>query len=284
LCSDDATLRAGDTIKVRDELGVRTLTMPLVTLVVNRVTDVLRGRGPANSDGYVYWHAGLYADFYHSQEISSDAEGRWSFAPEEEDIIGGINAEAEWTSPKGDRYFIYGVAPYVQVTLGRAGVSGGASPGQSVLFKLRDPSTATLKGTAEVVGDEYGSLLGQFESSQGQPTPVLAGNRVLSKVASDLDWIVPNVELTANVASDLVSGRCASTDINPLFVEVSVYRTGVQRGFALDGIEPDGTFAIDFDQPPDMFFDPANIKHGDRIEARCVYDTGDIVRLVTRVP
>ncbi len=285
LCVPGSNLRTGDTIKVNDGLGARTLTMPQVTLIFDRVNNEFRGKAPANSTGTIYWHSGLYADYYEGEDVASNANGNWSLTPYSDfDLLGGIDGDVDWTTSSGDSFYAHGMAPFIEVTLGRSTFSGGANPNQNVLFKLRDPSTATLKGTDMVTGDEYAYFTGQFVNGQGQPATVVAGNRVLSPVASDLDWIVPHVEGSANVANDHVNGRCHSTDLAALSVRALVFRSGNRIGYVFGGIEQDGSFSMDFGEPPSFMYDPANIRHGDRVQVLCLYETGDIVRLVFRVP
>jgi hypothetical protein len=63
-----------------------------------------------------------------------------------------------------------------------------------------------------------------------------------------------------------------------------VIRLGQTRGFSFAYPEPDGSFVVDFGQPPAFFYNPADIRHGDKILVRCMLDTGDWVRQFFPVP
>ena len=286
-CSDTSSLAAGDVLKVDDGLGDRTFTMPKITLIADRVNNVFRGKGLANRVTSLYYRPGLLATHYEVAEITAAADGRWSYDPGD-DIIGGIGAEITWTTAKGDWMTAVGTAPYVAVTLGRSRFTGGTSPLQNVKVSLRDPATAVVKGRGSAVGGHYGEFAGEFVNANGTPVMVAAGDRFVSGIASDANWIVPNVEGSANVATDFVYGRCFDTGISFYSASVTVYRYGGgERGFSFASPDENGAFEIDFSEPDDGYpvpYDSANIKHGDRVHISCLQNTGDSVQLIFRVP
>ena len=278
-CSDSSSLAAGDVLKVDDGLGNRTFTMPKITLIADRVNDVFRGRGLANRVTSLYYRPGLIATYYEEAEITAAADGTWSYDPGE-DLIGGIAAEITWTNAKGDWMSAVGTAPYISVTLGRSRFTGGTSPSKNVNVALRDPVTAVVKGRGSAVGGDYGQFAGEFAGANGTLVKVAAGDRLVSGIASDANWIVPNIEGSANVANDHAQGRCVDAGMSYYFASVTVYRYGSERGFSFASPDEDGAFEVDFSQPDNGYpvpYSPANIRHGDKIVVRCWLSTGDIV-------
>ena len=285
-CSDTAAIAIGDVLKVSDELGSRSFTMPNVTLVADRVHDNFRGKGPANSTGELCYHAGLFADYYACVEITSDDSGSWFVRPEElGDLIGGIDADVTVQSAKGDWMSAHTTAAWIEVTLGRSRFAGGTTPFRTNKASVRDADTDIIMGRGTAVSDDYGSFSGEFLDADGNQVKVAAGDRIRSNIASDADWIVPNIEGTADVATDFVNGRCFDTGVSADEAWVTVYRVGGGfRGFSFAYVQEDGSFEIDFSQPDAFMFDHANIKHGDRVSIRCLQTTGDVVHLLFRVP
>jgi hypothetical protein len=291
-CSATRRLAIGDTLRAKSGTAERTLSMPNISLTANRDTDTFRGRGLPNRTATLGYHAGIFADFWEDVDVTADGAGRWSYSGEEGDAIatGGIEAEITWTTAKGDHLTARTITPYVRVTIGRSFVSGGNQALGTAVVNLRDPLTDQLRGRATTISDEYGSFTGSFVDSAGDPVKARVGDRVVSPLADSIDWHVPNIEGSASPATDIVEGRCYSSDITPYFAIVEVFRTGQQRGWAYVGLDELGAFEIDFWRKPAFFFDPANIKHGDRIVINCYYDSttdeivDDVVSFPFRVP
>src|SRR5688572_23595506 len=207
-CSETKTLAKGDTVKVADSLGARTFTMPNVTFVADRVNDVFRGKGPINSAGAVWYMAGLFADYGYNAEFATDANGSWSVDADEDNLIGGIIAEVYFQTPKGDWTYAQTVTPYVSTTLGRARFTGGTGAFRTIKASIRDAATSVIKGRDTQVSGQTGHFSGVFKDADASPVAVAAGDRLVSNIASDANWIVPNITGTANVATDHVTGQC----------------------------------------------------------------------------
>ncbi len=290
-CSSARRLAVADTIRASTGSNARTVPMPNITLTGNRETGAFRGRGLPGATGDLWYHAGIFADYFENAQVTAGADGRW-FLPQGDGsgASGGIMGEIFWTTANGDVLIGRTVVPYVEVTIGRAFVSGGSRAHSSGAVNLRDPLTDALRGRATATTDEYGFFAGRFVNANGKPVNARVGDRVVSPLSSSIDWHVPNIEGSADVPNDMVEGRCHSTEIEALFVLVRVYRTGNQRGFAMGNLDGTGAFEIDFGEPESFFYDPANIKHGDRIVISCYYDStsdgsvDDIVSFPFRVP
>jgi hypothetical protein len=150
---------------------------------------------------------------------------------------------------------------------------------------LRDGSTNALIAIGETTASEFGDATGWFLDVNGHQVAVSVGDRVVGhSLANDLDWIVPDASAVANVAADTVQGSCEDTGLLTGTAIVTVHRTGHTRGFAIAYVEPDGTFDVDFGEQGGFLYDPANIKHGDRIKVNCSLSTGDTVTQAFLVP
>ncbi len=280
-CSAARRLGVGDTIRASAETFARTFTMPNITLNSNRVNGSFRGIGLPGATGELWYHAGIFADYFEGEPVTADSQGRWSFP---EGANGGIEASVNWFTPQGDFLIAQTVVPYVGVTIGRSALEGGSQALSDVSVRLRDASTNALLGTGNATTDDYGFFTSTFEDSSGDPRSVHVGDRVVSSIASNLDWHVPAISGTADTVNDLVNGNCGSTEIDPMFVMVRVFRTGVARGIAIVDVDSNGDFEADFNGRPFPYYNPANIKHGDRIVLRCYYDTYDVVSFPFQVP
>jgi hypothetical protein len=289
-CSSSRRLAVNDTIRASTRSHARTFTMPNITLSGNRETGAFRGRGLPSATGDLWYHAGIFADYFDNAQVTAGSDGRWSLpASEGSGASGGIQAEVIWTTSQGDMLIGRAVTPYVEITIGRAFVSGGAQANTLGVVNLRDPLTNALRGRIASTSDDYGTFAGSFTSS-GRPVNARVGDRVVSPLSSSIDWHVPNIEGSASVADDMVNGRCHSTEIQAKLALVRVFRTGNLRGLAIGDLDALGRFEIDFGRRGGLFYDPANIKHCDRIIVSCYYDAtnddsvDDIVSFPFRVP
>lgn len=282
-CSSSRHIVVGDVFKANDGSSTRQFTMPNVTIVVDRAADLYRGRAPANSDMKLIFHAGIFADFYQQVDLTSNSMGRWQYA---DPIVGGIDAYVEWYGPNGDVVGAHDAAPTIGVRVGSSTFTGTANPGQSIRLVLRDGISNERMAVGTAVADENGDFTGTFRNDAGDP--FLLGNldRVVGlSVASDLDWVVPVIQATADVAVDTVSGTCQDSGYLSDIVTVDIRRSGNVVGYSMfNNVDGFGEFEIDFSEPETLGFDPANIRHGDRIVVRCMLDMGDWVQKTFIVP
>jgi len=281
-CSASRQLRVGDTIRASSGSYARTFTMPNVTLNSNRVTERFSGIGLPGATGQLWFMSGIFADFAENEEVTANGQGVWTSTPG--GATGGIEASVDWVTAQGDFIEARGMVAQVAVTIGRAAVEGGWNGLSEVTVMLRDPATNAQRGRAIATTSDFGQFNGRFEDASGEPVNVRVGDRIVSPIASNLDWHVPAINGTANVATNFVNGHCSSTEIEPIFAMVRVFRTGANRGVAIADTDSNGDFEADFNGTPAPFYDPANIKHGDRILINCYYDTYDVVGFVFRVP
>jgi hypothetical protein len=281
-------LKIGDRLKAVVGATTRLFVIPRLSLNVDRVNDVFRGKAPAGTTLRLFYPSGIYADYNEQVKITAGSDGRWSHAPGR-NIIGGIMADMRWRSPGNDFVWLSGRAPVLRVTLGKARFSGETKPNVGVKVFLENATTGARKAAGSDVSNKYGVFAGRLRNAQGALVPVAAGDRLRApSLAADANWIVPRIQATANAATDVVAGRCFDAGSSAQSVKIAIIRAGATyslRGYFIGSTGSDGSFAIDFtDGQPSPFFEPADIKAGDRIEVNCLQDTGDWVGMTFRAP
>jgi hypothetical protein len=281
-CSSDGdTLIVGDILRATVGSYTRKFVMPSVGVQVDRVNDVIMGTAPANSTillGYMYTRC--CPDYMQQEEIAVDSDGGWSFT--DGGSFDNYMAEVEWTSPQGDIVRNSDIAPSVSVTIGKSLIGGTFSPETSASIALRDGNTNALKARALITTDEYGYYRSVFVNNAGQPVAVSVGDRVVgTSLVSDMKFIVRDIPLEVDVATDTVSGRCVSRNGD----SISILRSGNQiGGIGYLGTDEDGFFDVWFGDEETLGFDPANIRHGDRVKVTCGTVKGDFVTKSYLVP
>lgn len=283
-CAPDPStvVEIGDSIKASDGSSTRTLVLPRLTVNVNRVDDVVRGKGPAgamlrlNCGGGPFpspfepcqWHA----------NVRVAASGSWSLRPGW-DLLGGESFGIRWLSAAGDKVWAFGAGPFVTVTLGSSRFSGATRPNRTAHLVIRDGTTFDVLATGSAVG---GGFSGRFRDNQGHAVPISAGDILSSDISPDIDWIVPDIDAAASPSTDVVSGRCYDAGTAGDVVKIRLFRAGQQRGWAIEGTESDGSFSVYF--PGIVFPDPAVVKSGDRILISCMQTNADSVQKSFIVP
>jgi hypothetical protein len=222
---------------------------------------------------------GIWADVGEVRGVRVGQDGQWTYNPHR-DLIGGHPASVWWTSLNDDLIYAFGEAASLQVNIGRAGFEGWSDPFADV--------NVVLDGATDAEGDATtgptGYFSGKFRDAQGDRQQVAAGDHISSpSLASDADWIVPEIELTADTLTDEVVGSCENTGTLSETAIVDLYRSGHRRGWVLLFTE-DGTFEFDFAKAGSFLADPANVKHGDRLVVSCMLSTGDWVSQTFMVP
>jgi hypothetical protein len=272
-CSDDPTVWVThrDAIKVDDGVTLRKYVVANLTMDPNRATGVISGTGPAGRTLRLCSRWGYFNDFETCHSVRIRQDGTWTFDSE----MGGlfrVDIDVHWKSPNGDRISVYVAAPFVDVTIGKSAVTGWAAPRAGILLHNG------LRASAWITTGESGRFErndAQFLGSDGSPRRVRVGDHIFStSFAPDEDWIVPLIEASADVDTDVVAGTCHHTGTTNDLVRVVVRRYGTERGIAYDGAAADGTFSISL-RELDFFGDPANIRHGDKVIVQCFQPNGD---------
>jgi len=280
VCSSGHLATQADTLSASNDSGTNVYTVPNLTISVDRIKGGLSGRAPAGSivRAHCDFANGFEGCVWHNQ-VRSGPNGHWSMnIPFTVD--GGETYDVRVTGSEGSKTTAVGTAPFVNVELGSAVVSGALDPSATRTIWLYDGSM-TLKGTAKVMGSAYnGTFSTKFRDSQGHAVNVAAGDTVnATKITSEANLTVPEVTATATASNDRVVGSCADTGRSLGYANVSLYRTGLLRGYAsFEGDGNAGNFDFNF-RHLDPFDNEANVKPGDRLVINCIQSGNDGVLL-----
>jgi hypothetical protein len=246
-------------------------------VTVDRVSNTFHGTGPASRTIRLSYAQGLLSDYEETHSVRVGQDGHWTYDPDF-DIPGGQYASLSWVSPNGDNLETHGIAPQIDITIGQSTARGWVNETMPVRLVLLDGVSGERKAVATDVSDQNGAVVAVFRDEAGDRVPVAVGDRVRGRaLADDLNWIVPDSEATANVATDVVTGACDDAGRLGRIAIVEIHRTGQQRGHAFLQVDSSGDFEVDFGGRATPGFNPANIKHGDRMVVRCMLSTGDWV-------
>jgi hypothetical protein len=280
--------QAGDRFIASDGAGTRTFVVPQLTAVASRVTNVFKGTAPVGSHVIAECIVPGYPviDVACAEErLAVDNNGHWLYSPRWWNVQGGDRIEMTWNSPHGDWVYFGAEAPYVVVTLGTPQVSGEARQNSTATVHVRDAtSNDELGSSSSAVGLDQ-QFAGTLRNSAGAPVVVAAGQYVTSNVAADAAFVIPDIDVAADVSTETVSGRCGDTGRSVHLVWIRVYRAGAQlpRGFATTTrTDEDGYFSEDMTAIE--FPNPSVIKHGDKVLVSCVQRNRDFVQKWFTVP
>jgi hypothetical protein len=276
LCAEDSTFVAiGDVVSVRLATAHRTFVVPQLSLNLDRVQNLIRGTGPAGSTLALEWEYFSY-DIIQDQDVHVGSNGKWSLNPDSDanDLVAWLS----WRPNGGDVVYIEDTyAPELKAGLnGRFSGVGGHR--QQITVKVLDPDTGRERGSGVATGDYYGRFAGVIRDAQGHRLEVRPGDRVVARdLAPDTDFIMPRITASADVAHDVVTGRCAPTVTFAFAAGASVWRApGHERGTTHGGqTDLRGRFSIDTSTGDALTSSPANIKRGDRIKVDCAMLAGD---------
>ena len=192
---------------------------------------------------------------------------------------------------------VWQVAPSVMVTLDSAVVGVIARPKQKVVVRLYEGAgtveTSEPIAVAKATTNSRGGVDAVFRDASGHRVTIQAGDHLSApNVAADADWIVPDAVITADPATEIVTGRCFDTGVLRLgwFSTVVLDPSGLHvRGATYGHLNADGTFEIDYTDPTSSpnatyYGGAADISSGDLIEVMCTHGTGDYVSRRVVVP
>jgi hypothetical protein len=266
-CEPEEHVEAGD--RVRQTIGshTRVVTVPTLTVVIDRVSDVVSGRGPGGRTLSVY-----AADV--RKDVTVAPDGTW-FADYagDFDILGGESVALQYVNHAHDLIRRFATAPFIRVWRGGSELLGWTEPGKAVSIGLAD-GAATPRGTGNAVGAlGTGAFSGSFTHAHGQPVRPRAGDLIDARdVAADSYFTVPKVAIAADPATDVVSGRCLP---HGLYL-VDVHRRDFTAEWTTGG-RADGKGRFSQDLTP--YFD---IKAGTKVELVCTLPSGDqVARRIT---
>jgi hypothetical protein len=265
----------GDSINARvfDTTNSRTFTVPLLTGKIDRGTNVASGKAPSGTTVQIEafdWRWDLWGDSYDVISNVTAAGGSYAhdFDSDGVDIRGGASVAIRWSNA-GDTVHVgrFQIAPYVSLNIGRHDMYGASSANGPVKVTLKNGSTTVA--TANGVGS-YGdtSFVADWADADGEPY-TLKGGEMLSAPAlgGHTSWRVPQINPSANLAADTVSGTCfANGRVLALAQDPSGIGYGLDKGQA----GSDGKFTINLSSQ-------VNIKKGFRLAVLCYSIDGDEV-------
>jgi hypothetical protein len=268
---------AGHTLKAESSTDEHSLTVPELSIALNRVTDRLKGTGPEDAtlkircvrpDPFRHFEPCIW-----TRRVTTGRDGTWATSVPF-DFIGGAEFSVQWRSGD-DRVGAWGTAPFISVTLDRSSFHGATRPGEVRLIELEG------KASTAVLGDPFdGTFSDHFRDGSDEQVNVAPGDSLSADIAPDASWIVPDIDATASASTDVVSGRCYDTGASRQLVNVLLYRYGNEQGWALVHTEPDGSFSFDFRYGDGDVWTNVNVKSGDRLVVRCMQAEGDWVQRV----
>jgi hypothetical protein len=275
------TVETGDRIRAGDGTYARTFIVPALTITIDRVTDTAHGTGPALRTIKLGW-GGRFGDVFESHGVRVGQDGTWSFHLPF-DVPGGQGIALSWKTPNGDRVSSGGSAAVLVVRLGSPRFFGNsAEPFTGVEVNIDGAHDGDWNGQS----DQFGVISGRFRRPNGKLIQVAVGDHISApSLASDLDWVVPEVEVAADATTEQVTGHCGGA-----LGVIELFRTGHHRGLALVSPGDSDEFEFDFSDPMASDYvtgiaaDEANVKHGDSLRIECIMGTGDSVLFRTVVP
>lgn len=199
-------LRAGDVLLLDVNGGDPShIEVPELSVHVDAETGTVFGAGPAGHDVEIEW----FAD-------GARAMGTTRVGPDGAYRL-GVEAVAANRRPlwgrvyvlldEGQRVALPWSLPSVDLWLGGATLSGVAAPDETLDVVLRDGAGRHLAaGTGHASGD--GRYHSPLVDGLGQPVRIASGDELLLRTrAQTTSRIVPQLDVTVDVALDLVSGR-----------------------------------------------------------------------------
>jgi hypothetical protein len=282
-CTEDFNgplIEPTDKFNVSDGHSTRKFTIPALTIQLNRISDVIKGMAPAGTGVRVEYLYPAYPGWeilIDAKKLPVHANGQWSFdITRYNSIDGGDAAGMIWKSDLGDRVFMFASAPHLVVTIGKSTFAGEGNHYATVETALEDSATDATKASATIALGLNQGLTGTFRDTNGDPVAVSVGDRVVSNAAPDSTFVVPDIQFTADAATDRVTGTCSDAGRFTEGVHIATYRSGIRRGYAYSGANADGTFSYHIGQ--NNFPSPATLKSGDKVLVRCFLVNGDIVQ------
>ncbi len=273
-CSSKKVIAVGDKLRVRYGSHSHKLTVPNVTVKVNRVTDRISGTGPVGKRLRIECGALPFGQFEPCQwakSVTVSSAGTWS-AKVPIDLYGGWTMSVKWHNAYGDVVYYETTVPYFVVYLGKARFTGVTTPLDSATVTVADLSLTPKGSGSGASGPREGTFAGKLRDADGHLVTVTPGDFVSSSVSSDASFVVPQISATATAADDHVWGQCELTS-SYKDVYVELYRNGRLRGAADEGMN-DGTFDFNFRH---VFPRSVNVMAGDKLLIECIEGEGDRV-------
>ncbi len=178
-----------------------TVPVPDVTTQPNATTDVVQGKGPANSSLTLYMRGyQLTADTDPQGNYTANFAGR-------ADIERGQSFYVEYWDPNGNRMRWWYMVPYLIVQINDTHIEGATTPNVPVTITLKDASQ-TVRASIAMTSGADGYFGGSFQDLSANRVNVGFGNtvQVVPQTGETLTVAIPQFTVQANIATDTVQG------------------------------------------------------------------------------
>lgn len=275
-CDYNESIESGDTIKGTIGASTRTLTIPPMSMTINRVTDKVSGHGPSSAGMQLrlYHYPGFDTSTNSTKAVTTNASGAFAATTvNNKNIIGWDSLHLGYTSPSGDKIGLWQDAPTVYVWLNRPDVRVRGNPGGDATTTLKSPG-GTIKSVHHATLDPWGGDYGYFTKG-GLPVRTRAGDTVIAPgVGSDAHWSVPAINVSATVPASVVTGHCQPGKA----VELDIFEP--QYNFFYWNVG----FANGSGNYSHNFSGDQVLASGDKIQVWCKLATGDVVTKLSTIP
>lgn len=266
-CFDAGMVRVGDVIRATDGAVARWWTVPNLTIVTDRATDIASGKAPRGGIRWLYALscAGFGSCGAYSTPIAVTGSGGWSVdLASHMDLRGGDDLQLEWLSASGDSLIGRAEVPYLRVWGQHGTVSGVGVPKQPVTVTLRT-SAGTVRATAHATASgQDATFSGTFKNTAGVTVVPVVGDRITADLASDATMLWSAITVKASAATDIVSGSCTPWSWVRAMVVADAMRVTRDRH-----LTSSGSYSIQFGSD-------ADIAAGDQLSVTCRLATGDL--------
>jgi hypothetical protein len=219
---------------------VRQLTVPQLTIAVDRTTDTVSGQGPAGKPVRINvsdarWEA--WGESYDVvRRVTVNAAGRYAsdFSSAGIDIRGGAAASVTWSNKANTvRVSRYAEAPRIMLGIGYSDFTGVVRRNVYVKATVEDGAANTL-AIGNAVGGWSGVFEGVLTDDEGDDFLLRGGDWLSAPaVAADVDWRIPTGITSIDRATDKVYGKCFPNGRYQLYaVNPTTWAEGVKFGTA----------------------------------------------------
>jgi hypothetical protein len=274
-CDFYGVIRPGYEISARNfnENGtLRTSAMVVrdLSIRVDRITDVVSGRGPAHGTVLVTlseWQFEPWGgDYSVQQAMPVNASGRWQhdFGSDGINIRGGAVGTVEWwNSSRTVHITRYGAADQLWVWRDTPEFGGNVRMNGNIQVTLGDASGVVAVGHGQ--GDYYtGSFWGLLADDRDELYDLQGGESLSAPdVGGGVAWTVPSGITSIAAATDVVSGKCFPN--GRFLVSTS---SDSDYGFKVGRAAGDGSFSRDMSSQ-------MNLRPGDDVTVICYTGAGD---------
>jgi hypothetical protein len=197
------------------QLEVVKLTVPQLTIAVDRNSNTVSGKGPAGKNVQVSLYDPRWEHWGESYQVTEvahvDGTGTYSydFGADGINIRGGAEAMVTWSNAaRTADVWRYGYAARIMLGLDDAYFWGTTRRNVHVEATLRD-ATSNVLAVGHAVGYSVGYFDGAFADAQYEDYVPKAGDRLTAPaIDADVDWQIPAGISTVDVTTDKVSGHC----------------------------------------------------------------------------